>query len=122
LKHISRREKLALVIFSALTAVLDATLTGVLLLLFRTLAAALLSALVSRVLLLLTGLLLSTMLLAALATLLVLLAALLILVLAHTIAPLQRSLPWIISTKRQRCYSRNISSFGGICPTFEPPG
>jgi hypothetical protein len=92
LKHVSRRAKLALVIFSALTAVLDATLARVLLLLVRTLAATLLAALVSRVLLLLTGLLLPTMLLAALATRLVLLAALLILLLGHTVAPLQRSL------------------------------
>jgi hypothetical protein len=86
-KHVSQRAKLALVITSALTTVLDATLARVLLLLVRTLAATLLSALVPRVLLLLTGLLLSTMLLAALATLLVLLAALLILLLAHTAAP-----------------------------------
>jgi hypothetical protein len=85
LTHVSRKARLALVIFSTFTTVLDATLAGVLLLLVRTLAATLLSALVSWVLLLLTGLLLSTMLLTALATLLALL-------LAHTVAPLKRSL------------------------------
>jgi hypothetical protein len=121
LKPFSRRARLALVIFSAFTTVLDATLARVLLLLIRTLAATLLSALVSRVLLLLTNLLLSTMLLAALATLLVLLAALLILLLAHTVAPLQRSLGEIILANHPRCYSRNISCFGTICPIFEPP-
>jgi len=92
-----------------LTAVLDATLASVLLLLVRTLAATLLSALVSRVLLLLTGLWLSTMLLAALATLLVLLAALLILLLAHTVAPGNDPLDEIISDNRPRYYSLNIS-------------
>jgi cobalamin biosynthesis protein CobD/CbiB len=75
-----------------LTAVLDAAPARVLLLLVGALAAALLPAVVSGVLLLLTGLLLSTMLLAALATLLMLLATLLILLLAHAVAPLQRSL------------------------------
>jgi hypothetical protein len=83
---------LALVILSTLTTVLDAAPAGILLLLVRTLAASLLSALMSRVLLLLTRLVRSTMLRGALAALLLLLAGLPILALAHTVAPLQRSL------------------------------
>jgi hypothetical protein len=103
--------------------VLDATPAGVLLLLVRSLAAALLTALVTRILLLLTGLLLSTMLLAALAALLALLAALLVLVLAHTFAPVCNDpLPGIILAQRRHGYSRNMSSSGGICSTFEPRG